>query len=822
MRQKDRHRPTELLFVVLFLVISLRPLRGQAPTSPSPAARDYSQEAFVVEEAKDEFVFENDGTFVRKSFLRVRIQSDAAIQQLAVLSFSYQGFSEVLDIDYVRVRKPDKSVVSTPLTDIQDLATETAQQAPMYSDSRVKQIPVRGMGVGDALEYQVTWHTGKPLVPGQFWLAFNFPRNGILLDEGLRVSVPRERKVKWSSSKSKPSIEETGDRRIFTWTDHRLENISKEQQQKETDLAVYQASRGRLPQPDIQISSFQTWEDIGRWYLGLREERTKPNAEIAAKALDLTKGLNSEEDKVRAIYGFVSTKIHYVGVDFGVGRFQPHGASEVLANQYGDCKDKDALLATLLQAIGIHSSPALIGSLREIDESVPSPAQFDHILSAVQIGDRLLWLDTTPEVNPFGYLFSVLRDKKALLMQSHDAAFVSTPADGPSTPTAAFRIAAELSDTGLLKGKIERSDQGDDAEVAVRLLFRRTARTQWKELAQQISYQSGFSGDVSEVEVSSPEKTDEPFKWSYKYERKDFPDWNDRKLASALPPMPLPAIPETGQAEHPIWLGSPAKASVESLVKLPAGYHPSVPKDLDLSEAFAEYHRSYQFKDGVLITQRTLTTKAHEIAPANLPAYKKFHEAVDADYDSKITLLSALTNPSDYQSEIWNLPLSENAAANKAYNDGVQQSARGDVAGTRASVKRALELDPKWVRAWLWLGEIDKSMHRKDDALIDYREALKIDAHQPVSLKALGFSLMNFGKYEEAIPIFRQLVEVSPGDIAGYEGLGRTLLTLSRYSEAIVPLEAALRINPESANDLMGLRLAYLSLGNTEKAVESF
>ena len=52
----------------------------------------------------------------------------------------------------------------------------------------------------------------------------------------------------------------------------------------------------------------------------------------------------------------------HVGIDLGVGRFQPHAASQVLSNQYGDCKDKDTLLEALLRAKGISVSPALVGA----------------------------------------------------------------------------------------------------------------------------------------------------------------------------------------------------------------------------------------------------------------------------------------------------------------------------------------------------------------------------------------------------------------------------------------------------------------------------
>lgn len=77
----------------------------------TPAGPDYSKEAFVLEQSSDKFKFQNDGNSTRVINIRVRIQSDAGVQQFGVLKFSYQSSSESFAIDYVRVRKPDDSLV---------------------------------------------------------------------------------------------------------------------------------------------------------------------------------------------------------------------------------------------------------------------------------------------------------------------------------------------------------------------------------------------------------------------------------------------------------------------------------------------------------------------------------------------------------------------------------------------------------------------------------------------------------------------------------------------------------------------------------------
>jgi hypothetical protein len=84
----------------------------------------------------------------------------------------------------------------------------------------------------------------------------------------------------------KPAITEEGARRLFTWTSSQLEHKSSEEEKAEQETKLYQAARGRFPPADAQISSFQSWEEVGRWYGGLQEERVKPTPEIRAKATE--------------------------------------------------------------------------------------------------------------------------------------------------------------------------------------------------------------------------------------------------------------------------------------------------------------------------------------------------------------------------------------------------------------------------------------------------------------------------------------------------------------------------------------------------------
>src|SRR5262249_26738500 len=153
----------------------------------------------------------------------------------------------------------------------------------------------------------------------------------------------------------------------------------------------------------------------------------------------------------------------------------------------------------------------LINSSRELDPDVPSPGQFDHVITAVPKGNGLIWLDSTAEVAQFGHIFSVLSAKQALVVYpTNPAALVSTP-DLQPQGVETFTAKGKIDEAGTLNARMERTSSADDIEVLLRSAFRRTPLPQWKDLVDRISHASGFAGDVSNVDVSPPERIDQPF-----------------------------------------------------------------------------------------------------------------------------------------------------------------------------------------------------------------------------------------------------------------------------------------------------------------------
>jgi len=790
--------------VIVFLAAA--GARGQAPSAGGAkidSPPDYSKEAFIIAKARTVASFENDGTSSRAITSEVRVQSEAGVQQWGVLTLGYSSANEEVEIGYVRVRKAGGMVVETSADSVQDVTSEVMRLAPMYSDYHEKHVAVKGLGAGDVLEYQVTTRLHTPLIPGQFWFAYDFQKANIVLDEEVEVNLQRDRQVKVKSPDLKPTIVEAGKRRVYTWK-------TANQEVKKND-----EPRREFPPPTILVSTFKSWEEVGRWWNGLEQQGATPGPEIRAKAAELTRDAATREEKVRALYNYVATRFRYISISFGIGRYQPHAAGDVLKNEYGDCKDKHTLLATLLQAVGIEAYPALVNSTRQIDPDVPSPGQFDHVVSTVPEtpgGSKLTWLDTTTEVAPFGLLAFNLRDKMALVIPSAlPPLLVTTPAEPPFKSFQRYEIDAKLSDTGVLEGKVQRSYRGD-SELLVRAWFRQTPQAQWKDLVQVISRGAGFGGDVSEIEAGSPEATSEPYRISYKYTRKDYPDWANHRITAPVGFLGFPEIKEDEKRTQPILLGAPEEITDIAKVELPKGYAPRLLPGVDLVRDFAEYHSSYAFKDGVFVAEVHVVVRKREVPLAALDDYRSFQKAVSDDQNRYTDLVNgpeALYAPSP----------SSNAEANKLVQEAREAFQRRELDGASDSLQQALKLDDHYKDAWLLLGGVRLAQGRTNEGLTALRKAIEVDPKDTRTYKMLGLTYMGMRRPEEAVPVWRDLLKQDPNDKDAHVNLGNILLNLKRYGEAVPELEAAVALNKPSSALNVALANAYIGAGSPDKAV---
>ncbi|HET8667544.1 MAG TPA: DUF3857 and transglutaminase domain-containing protein, partial [Terriglobales bacterium] len=504
------------------------------PFEPAKPA-DYSREPFIVQQTTTKMRFENDGTGRQEVSACIKVQDESGVEQLGQLVWGYNSGNERMDVNYVRVRKADGSTVTAGADAVQDLSGPVSREAPMYTDYRQKHITVPGLRPGETLEYQYTLVLQTPLAAGQFWTEHNFWDKAIVLDEQLEIDVPAGRVLKLKTKPGlDPKIAEDNGRRLYRWASSHLtrdEDEDKPQGKKKKK----KPQRDEDARPDVELSTFASWEEVGRWYAQLERERRGTTPDLQAKATALIAGRSTDLEKIEALYDYVAKNFRYVSLSFGTGRYQPHAASDVFANQYGDCKDKNTLLAALLSAAGFNSNSVLINTSRKIDPDVPSPAQFNHVITQVPLAKEEVWLDTTTEVAPFRMLAFQLRDKQALVVsQSGAPRLQQTPADPPVPNMQRMEAEGQVSELGKLTLHSKETMRGD-LELGLRMIFRRLPETRWKDLLQMSANINGVQGEITDYKVSDPAATREPFQIEYTISQANYLDWTNKKSTLRLP-----------------------------------------------------------------------------------------------------------------------------------------------------------------------------------------------------------------------------------------------------------------------------------------------
>jgi len=779
---------------------------GQSSKSgrPAPTAPDYSNQTAVVESLVTKITYHEDGTSSTISDARVRVQSQAGVQAFGALRFPYASATTTLKVAYVRVIKPDKRVVETPAENILDMPADITRQAPFYSDLKELQVAVKGLEIGDTLEFESRSDVTKPLDPGQFWFSYNFSRDAVVLHEELEIQVPLDRKVTVKSATVQPVTTQEGAYRVYSWkTQNLMVKAAKQEASEENDSK----------QPDVQVTSFQSWDEVGQWFRSLAAPRAEPTLEVKAKADELTRGATTEEEKIHDLYAYVSTNFRYIGIALGIGRYQPHAAAEVLSNDYGDCKDKHTLFAALLAAEGVKAYPALIGSGKMVDVDVPSPAQFDHVITAIPQANGYLFLDTTPEVGPFGYLMANLRAKKALVIpDSSPAQLVETPADPPFRSFFDFQADGALDEAGTLTSRMQMTFR-DDAELLYRMALRRAGQPQWKDVMQSISGNLGFGGTVSDVTASPPDQTQTPLHIEYSYQRKEYSDWADKWIGAPFPPIFLPRVPDdTAKKAEPIKLGAPEETVYTASLKLPTGMGATLPDALHMEEPFAKYDSTYTISGGVLHVERKLVTKVHEITPPQIEAYRKFEKAIEKDERLNI-YLGGNANGAE---------TSGSPEAQKLFEQGREAWQLHDMPGAIDYFQQAVKKDPKYAQAWTSLGLLQASTGSHDEAVDDLKKAIALDPQQTQPYETLSTLFMMQRQPEEALELWKGLEKASQTNVEAPLRIGAILLSMKRYSEAVPELEGAVKRNQGNATLLTQLGIAYAHSGAKDKAIASF
>jgi len=810
-------------FLSASLVVSgLAHALAQKPTAPA-AKPDYSRESTVFDRIDTTYRYAADGTGAREITGVVEVHDQASVKALSVLTFPFASASEHVEIDYVRVRHADGSVVTTPAADVQEQPSAVTREAPFYSDLKEDQVPVRSLREGDIIEYHVVIPRTKAEAPGHFWGTENFftiSSGLVVLSQTIELDVPKASYVKTWSPHAQPVITNTDTETVYRWHSAQLQPVagkSKNDLLRLEDDPTLGLDDDPRP-PTIQWTNFHSWAEVGAWYRTLEGVRTEPDDDVRAKLATVTAGKSTPEEKARAIFAYVGPQVRYIGVAFGIGRYQPHEAGDVLRNQYGDCKDKTTLLASMLNAAVVPTDAALIGVNVAFTPEVPSPGAFNHAINLAHLDGHAVWLDSTAEVAPFGMLQSPIRGKQALVIPlTGDAHLETTPKDPPFPATQNFTAIGSLDEKGTSHSRITLEMRGDD-EITFRQAVRSVSPAQWDQLMQQISQAMSYAGKVSKTEFSRPDDTSTPFRAAYDYEREKSGDWDNLRIIPQLAPVGLGDVDEKDLPVRAIPLGNLQTETSHAVMQLPKGWRADLPPAVHAHAPFATLDKTYSFDNGTLTTDLRVVILAESVPAKDWKAYHQWFKDASLDGESFIQLTAGSANGLATPQRI--KPSDNNPAAADLIQQAAQAGQQNDWATAKSRLDQAKAISPHQVRLWAMYGALAATKNNANEAIKDFKREIDEHPEETQAYTILAQFQMQKGKTDDAIATLQSAINRDPADASNVLYLASLQTGRNDYAGAEKSLRAGLAAQP--ANDAIKLALGsdLLKVGKQDEAVQ--
>ncbi|MFQ5680977.1 MAG: DUF3857 domain-containing protein [Candidatus Omnitrophota bacterium] len=608
----------------------------------APSAEDYPDAGalFLSVEEKTEVL--PDNTTVSSIHNIIKILNDRGKEEFSEVLLGYDSTYERVELEFARTIKPDGTAVSVGDKNIRDVSRYL--NFPLYSNARVKIVSMPEVAPGALLEYKARIYSNRMIADRHFSLSYSLQESQPVIHSRFDLIVPRERKVNIKilnpqynkfGAELKPQVNKAGDKLVYSLKVKDIPQI--------------------IPEPDmpprseinslVLFSSFSSWQEMFDWWSGLYKDKIKPDEAIKQKTDELTKDLNSQRDKARAIYHFCARRIRYVAIEYGRAGYEPHRASEVFLNKYGDCKDQAMLLITMLRYAGLRAYPVLIGTRGSVALSEDFPASyFNHAIAAVDIDGEIVFIDPTADTVSFGDLPAPDQARKVMVFFEHGYKIMDTPDFGPKHNFIHF-------DTRITLGRDEKISaerslrSGGIYEQMRRYWLIYTPPTLIEEGIKNKVQEFSPNGRLLDYTIENARDLTQPVVFDYKFEGDDY-------LVHAgearVLPLPVGGVDISSlvkeERKYPLYFGNLSQTVDKIKLFLPAGIRIKyLPQALDIDNQWMSYSLGCGIKGRVLECRAQYQPKKKYIPPSEYREYKgiveglarRLNQAIILDWDKE-------------------------------------------------------------------------------------------------------------------------------------------------------------------------------------------
>ncbi|MCS6856562.1 MAG: DUF3857 domain-containing protein [Sandaracinaceae bacterium] len=391
--------------------------------------------------------------------------------------------------------------------------------------------------------------------------------------------------------------------------------------------------------PYLHLSTYQNWEEVGRWWWGLIRDQLEADERIKEKVREITKDATDIRTKVQRIYRWVIDHTRYVGLEFGIHGYKPYRVTQVVERGFGDCKDKASLLYVMLKEAGIDAHLVLVrtrdnGAIHEFPASLSA---FDHAIAYVPAFD--LYLDGTAEMNGTNELPRMDQGVMVLHVWPGGSALRRTPVLPPERNTHHRVLDVELDSRGRGHIQAVESVRGDEAaQWRSSYQAEATRRDRFERMLQKVF--PGLSLESLAIEGLHDYEVPPTARYRAIVPRfaTDDPEGRLRVPVAALGEL-LRTMARTEQRIHPLDLGVTLRFLEERLIRWQGKWALEEPlENVRLESAFGKYERKVAREGDFVRVTTELVIARDRIEPSEYPSFRSFLQRVDAALRQRLVL----------------------------------------------------------------------------------------------------------------------------------------------------------------------------------------
>ena len=335
-----------------------------------------------------------DGETVRYSARAWSVHTGLGVQEGSEIRIEFDPAFEALTVHAVEIWRDGVAQDRLELGAFRVVQLEDELEEGIYDGRQTALLFLRDVRPGDVVHYAYSLAGTNPAFPGHYLASTPLSAERTVARVRYRVLAAGGPEVRLASFGGAPQpVSKTWtDEQGIAWSSHVLELSSV----PPVDLQAMPPS-WHQDSPWVQASTFSSWAEVVRDELVLFTDDEDPSEDLRELARALRAAHADQDALALAALRYVQDDVRYLGLELGAAAFRPAPANEVLTRRYGDCKDKVLLLTELLELLEIRAHPALVNTSwgRAVDDFLPSPVVFDHVVVRIELADATHWVDPT-------------------------------------------------------------------------------------------------------------------------------------------------------------------------------------------------------------------------------------------------------------------------------------------------------------------------------------------------------------------------------------------------------------------------------------------